>query len=66
MIRVRRGWLLGFAGFLACAGFGLAQDDVLGRALAKEVRELFGYQAGLEPVKAPMLSMLAEGEESPL
>ena len=41
MIRVRLGWLLSLAGFFACAGFGLAQDDVLGRALAKEVRELF-------------------------
>jgi len=41
MISVRRAWWLGFACFVACAGIGQAQDDVLGRALAKEVRELF-------------------------
>jgi len=40
--------------------------SLLNRKLAKEVKELFGYHAGIEPVKAPMLTMLAEGEESPL
>jgi formate dehydrogenase (coenzyme F420) beta subunit len=38
--------------------------SLLNRKLAKEVRELFGYRAGLEPVKGPLLTMLQEGEES--
>ena len=37
--------------------------SLLNRKLAKEVRELFQYRAGGEPVKAPLLTMLAEGEE---
>ena len=38
--------------------------SLLNRKLAKEVRELFNYRAGLEPVQAPLLTMLAEGEEA--
>ena len=38
--------------------------SLLNRKLAKEVHELFGYRAGLEPVKGPLLNMLQEGEES--
>jgi ferredoxin len=38
--------------------------SLLNRKLAKEVYELFGYRAGLEPVKGPLLNMLQEGEES--
>jgi ferredoxin len=38
--------------------------SLLNRKLAKEVQELFTYRAGVEPVKAPLLTMLAEGEES--
>jgi formate dehydrogenase subunit beta len=38
--------------------------SLLNRKLAKEVQELFDYRAGVEPVKAPLLTMLAEGEES--
>jgi formate dehydrogenase subunit beta len=37
--------------------------SLLNRKLAKEVRELFQFRAGVEPVKAPLLTMLAEGEE---
>jgi len=37
--------------------------SLLNRKLAKEVRELFQFRAGIEPVKAPLLTMLAEGEE---
>ena len=37
--------------------------SLLNRKLAKEVRELFQFRAGAEPVKAPLLTMLAEGEE---
>ncbi len=37
--------------------------SLLNRKLAKEVLELFRYRAGVEPVKAPLLTMLAEGEE---
>jgi formate dehydrogenase subunit beta len=37
--------------------------SLLNRKLAQEVRELFQYRAGVEPVKAPLLTMLAEGEE---
>ena len=37
--------------------------SLLNRKLAKEVYELFGYRAGLEPVNGPLLTMLAEGEE---
>ncbi len=37
--------------------------SLLNRKLAKEVRELFHFRAGVEPVKAPLLTMLAEGEE---
>lgn len=38
--------------------------SLLNRKLAKEVRELFNFRAGVEPVKAPLLTMLAEGEKS--
>jgi len=38
--------------------------SLLNRKLAKEVYELFGFQAGMEPVKSPLLNMLQEGEES--
>ncbi len=38
--------------------------SLLNRKLAKEVRELFDFRAGAEPVKAPLLTMLAEGEKS--
>lgn len=38
--------------------------SLLNRKLAKEVYELFGYRAGLEPVKGPLLTMFEEGEES--
>jgi len=38
--------------------------SLLNRKLAKEVQELFNYRAGVEPVKPPLLTMLAEGEES--
>jgi formate dehydrogenase (coenzyme F420) beta subunit len=38
--------------------------SLLNRKLAKEVHELFDYTAGREAVKAPLLTMLAEGEES--
>lgn len=37
---------------------------LLNRKLAKEVYELFGYRAGMEPVKGPLLTMFEEGEES--
>jgi formate dehydrogenase (coenzyme F420) beta subunit len=37
--------------------------SLLNRKLAKEVRGLFQFRAGVEPVKAPLLTMLAEGEE---
>jgi formate dehydrogenase (coenzyme F420) beta subunit len=37
--------------------------SLLNRKLAKEVQELFNFRAGVEPVKAPLLTMLAEGEE---
>ena len=37
--------------------------SLLNRKLAKEVRKLFQFRAGVEPVKAPLLTMLAEGEE---
>jgi ferredoxin len=37
--------------------------SLLNRKLAKEVQELFHYRAGVEPVKAPLLTMLEEGEE---
>jgi ferredoxin len=37
--------------------------SLLNRKLAKEVQELFGYRAGLEPVQGPLLTMLAENEE---
>ena len=37
--------------------------SLLNRKLAKEVQELFSFRAGVEPVKAPLLTMLAEGEE---
>jgi Na+-translocating ferredoxin:NAD+ oxidoreductase RnfC subunit len=37
--------------------------SLLNRKLEKEVRELFGYRAGAKPVQAPLLTMLAEGEE---
>jgi ferredoxin len=38
--------------------------SLLNRKLAKDVRELFGYRAGLEPVKGPLLDMFKEHEES--
>ena len=38
--------------------------SLLNRKLAKEVQELFNYRAGLEPTQAPLLTMLAEGEEA--
>ncbi|NIN10226.1 MAG: coenzyme F420 hydrogenase, partial [Gemmatimonadales bacterium] len=38
--------------------------SLLNRKLGKEVHELFGYRAGLEPVKGPLLTMFDEGEES--
>jgi formate dehydrogenase subunit beta len=38
--------------------------SLLNRKLGKEVYELFGYRAGLEPVKGPLLTMFDEGEES--
>jgi formate dehydrogenase subunit beta len=38
--------------------------SLLNRKLAKEVRELFGFRAGIEPVKAPLLNMLDQVEES--
>ncbi len=38
--------------------------SLLNRKLAKEVHELFGYRAGLEPVKGPLLTMFDEREES--
>jgi formate dehydrogenase subunit beta len=38
--------------------------SLLNRQLAREVHEMFGYRAGLEPVKGPLLTMLDEGEES--
>ncbi len=38
--------------------------SLLNRKLAKEVQALFNFRAGVEPVKAPLLTMLAEGEES--
>jgi ferredoxin len=38
--------------------------SLLNRKLAKEVHEMFGYRAGLEPLKGPLLTMLDEGEES--
>ena len=38
--------------------------SLLNRKLAKDVQELFNYRAGVEPTKAPLLTMLAEGEES--
>jgi formate dehydrogenase subunit beta len=37
--------------------------SLLNRKLAREVHELFGYRAGMEPVKAPLLTMLEEGEK---
>ena len=37
--------------------------SLLNRKLAKEVQEMFSFRAGVEPVKAPLLTMLAEGEE---
>jgi formate dehydrogenase subunit beta len=37
--------------------------SLLNRKLSKEVHELFGYRAGLEPVQGPLLHMLEEGEE---
>jgi formate dehydrogenase subunit beta len=37
--------------------------SLLNRKLAQEVYKLFGYRAGLEPVKGPLLTMLDEGEE---
>jgi hypothetical protein len=41
MIPSRRAGWLGFVGLLACAAPAQADDGVLGRALAQEVRELF-------------------------
>jgi formate dehydrogenase subunit beta len=38
--------------------------SLLNRKLAKEVYELFGYRAGMEPVKGPLLTMFDEGQES--
>jgi formate dehydrogenase subunit beta len=38
--------------------------SLLNRKLAKDVQELFGFRAGLEPVKTPLLNMFNEGEES--
>ncbi len=38
--------------------------SLLNRKLSKEVHELFGYRAGMEPIKGPLLTMFAEGEES--
>lgn len=38
--------------------------SLLNRKLAKEVYEMFGFRAGLEPVKGPLLTMFKEGEES--
>ena len=38
--------------------------SLLNRKLAKEVQELFGYRAGMEAVKGPLLTMFEEGEES--
>ncbi len=38
--------------------------SLLNRKLAQEVRELFDFRAGLEAVKSPLLTALAEGEEA--
>lgn len=38
--------------------------SLLNRKLAKEVHELFGFRAGIEPIKAPLLNMLDQAEES--
>ena len=38
--------------------------SLLNRKLAKEMQELFDYRAGMKPEKAPLVTMLAEGEES--
>ncbi len=38
--------------------------SLLNRKLAQEVREMFGFRAGIEPVKSPLLDPLAEGEEA--
>jgi formate dehydrogenase subunit beta len=38
--------------------------SLLNRKLAQDVRELFGFRAGMEPVKAPLLNMLDQVEES--
>ena len=38
--------------------------SLLNRKLAKEVQDLFSYRAGREAVQAPLLTMLAEGEEA--
>jgi ferredoxin len=38
--------------------------SLLNRKLAKDVKEMFDFRAGLEPVKAPLLTMFDEGEES--
>jgi ferredoxin len=40
--------------------------SLLNRKLVKEVQALFGYRAGVEPVKGPLLTMLGEGEEAPI
>lgn len=40
--------------------------SLLNRKLAKEVQTLFRYRAGDVPAPSPLLTMLAEGEESPL
>ncbi|MBN1889968.1 MAG: 4Fe-4S dicluster domain-containing protein [Thermoflexales bacterium] len=38
--------------------------SLLNRKLAREVRDLFSYRAGVEPGTSPLLTMLAEGEDA--
>jgi formate dehydrogenase subunit beta len=38
--------------------------SLLNRKLAREVRDLFAYRAGVEPDPSPLLTALAEGEEA--
>jgi ferredoxin len=38
--------------------------SLLNRKLSKDVHELFGFRAGMEPTKGPLLTMFGEGEES--
>jgi ferredoxin len=38
--------------------------SLLNRKLAKDVKELFNYRAGEEPIQGPLLTMLDVGEES--